>query len=130
MRNRVCLIDGCDGRIDARGWCRKHYQRWRRLGDPLASAPRLACFGHVTVRELCDELQISYRQLDYWIRNGMVAVSTATPGSGSYRTFSADEVSAIRATVHELHDAERRVIDVRSGAFFRKCIDDMERVTT
>jgi hypothetical protein len=30
-----CEIPGCDGRHEARGWCPKHYQRWRRYGDPL-----------------------------------------------------------------------------------------------
>lgn len=32
---RVCSIYGCEGEIEARGWCSKHYQRWRKSGDPL-----------------------------------------------------------------------------------------------
>lgn len=39
MCQRTCNIDGCEGRADvrgaARGWCRKHYARWQRHGDPL-----------------------------------------------------------------------------------------------
>lgn len=31
---RTCTIDGCGGRHEARGWCHKHYTRWRRYGDP------------------------------------------------------------------------------------------------
>lgn len=31
----LCSIDGCDNRIEARGWCNRHYLRWRRYGDPL-----------------------------------------------------------------------------------------------
>ena len=33
---KACAIDGCGGRVKARGWCRKHYERWRHHGDPLA----------------------------------------------------------------------------------------------
>lgn len=29
-----CEITGCAGRVEARGWCSLHYQRWKRHGDP------------------------------------------------------------------------------------------------
>lgn len=33
---RICSVDGCGKPIlNSRGWCSKHYQRWRRNGDPL-----------------------------------------------------------------------------------------------
>ena len=35
MAQGTCSICGKYGRI-ARGWCMKHYERWRRHGDPLA----------------------------------------------------------------------------------------------
>jgi len=31
-----CTIEGCRRRHWARGWCREHYNRWYRAGDPLA----------------------------------------------------------------------------------------------
>jgi hypothetical protein len=31
----ICTIDGCEGRVVGRGYCRKHYTRWDRHGDPL-----------------------------------------------------------------------------------------------
>lgn len=37
-RSEVCCISGCEGRNVGRGWCRKHYLRWRKHGDPLAAA--------------------------------------------------------------------------------------------
>lgn len=37
----LCSIDGCGGRVLARGWCSKHYQRWSNHGDPLGGGPEL-----------------------------------------------------------------------------------------
>jgi hypothetical protein len=30
----MCTITGCNRPHYARRWCRKHYERWRRTGDP------------------------------------------------------------------------------------------------
>ena len=30
----TCSIAGCDRAAKTRGWCRKHYNRWVRHGDP------------------------------------------------------------------------------------------------
>lgn len=40
MEDRTCSIDGCSrgGKI-TRGWCRPHYLRWHRNGDPLGGIP-------------------------------------------------------------------------------------------
>ena len=34
MGERTCAIEGCDGEHSGRGFCRMHYNRWRRHGDP------------------------------------------------------------------------------------------------
>lgn len=31
-----CKVDDCDQQSRVRGWCSRHYQRWRKYGDPLA----------------------------------------------------------------------------------------------
>ncbi len=31
---RTCTIDGCSAEHEARGWCKKHYERWRKHGNP------------------------------------------------------------------------------------------------
>lgn len=33
----VCTVPGCTTPAKKRGWCSKHYQRWWKHGDPLAS---------------------------------------------------------------------------------------------
>lgn len=32
----MCSIEGCEGKMYGRGWCRRHYDKWRNHGDPLA----------------------------------------------------------------------------------------------
>lgn len=32
----VCKIENCNKRHLARGWCKMHYQRWKRNGNPIA----------------------------------------------------------------------------------------------
>lgn len=34
-KNRRCSIEGCERRHLARGWCQRHYERWKRHGTPL-----------------------------------------------------------------------------------------------
>ena len=31
---RICKIDDCENKVKTRGWCNKHYIRWRIHGDP------------------------------------------------------------------------------------------------
>ena len=35
-RPAICAVDGCESPRRQREWCRKHYTRWWRHGDPLA----------------------------------------------------------------------------------------------
>lgn len=34
-KTSTCSIDGCGGQVFGRGWCQKHYSKWRNHGDPL-----------------------------------------------------------------------------------------------
>lgn len=36
MAETSCFVSGCDAPRHAKGWCLKHYTRWRRLGSPTA----------------------------------------------------------------------------------------------
>jgi hypothetical protein len=34
MKNAPCIFEGCADAAWSRGWCKRHYDRWRRHGDP------------------------------------------------------------------------------------------------
>ena len=34
-----CSVDGCETAAITRGWCQKHYRRWKRHGDPGTARP-------------------------------------------------------------------------------------------
>lgn len=36
----TCSVDGCNEPYNSRGWCRHHYNHWRRHGDPLTGRNR------------------------------------------------------------------------------------------
>lgn len=42
MTNGTCVL--CDAPSVGRGWCTKHYNRWRRHGDPLWEPPQYTLF--------------------------------------------------------------------------------------
>jgi hypothetical protein len=37
MTKRTCSIEGCEQTQTSLGWCKKHYTRWRRHGNPRTS---------------------------------------------------------------------------------------------
>src|SRR6478609_6281697 len=38
--NSVCAIETCDKPAGTRGWCERHYGRWKRHGDPMFTKKR------------------------------------------------------------------------------------------
>ena len=47
MPDRTCSIQECEGKAIARGWCSKHYHRWRRTGDTSLPSKFRAVTGSV-----------------------------------------------------------------------------------
>lgn len=97
---RLCAVDGCEHVSRARGWCVTHYERWRRYGDPLGRST----FEPVKTMPDLDALGITYRQLDYWTRCGLLQPDAATPGSGNRRVWT-DEELMVAARAARLHAA-------------------------
>jgi DNA-binding transcriptional MerR regulator len=60
-----------------------------------------------TSREVCEHVGVTYRQLDYWARTGLVTPSTPAAGQGTRRRFSAADVERVRRIAAAA--AERRV---------------------
>lgn len=51
MSDRICTVEGCIKALDSRGFCKSHYARWRRYGDPLEDrTKRGRTLTHGTVR--------------------------------------------------------------------------------
>lgn len=36
----ACTLEGCEDQRFSRGWCKSHWKRWRRHGDPLGGFSR------------------------------------------------------------------------------------------
>ncbi len=45
-----CSVDGCEREVDAKGFCRPHYRRWLRFGDPGTNVAR---YGKEWVKPVC-----------------------------------------------------------------------------
>lgn len=79
---RTCAIDDCDGRPVARGWCNRHYLRWRSHGDPLSggASPRKPTDhgdGTRTCNECGDRLDLDSFDVDLSATRGRRAVCKA-----------------------------------------------------
>lgn len=57
MSNKPCKVDGCDtpvGRHGAKGFCPKHYLRYKKFGDPFGKAKRY------TYTDFCNKHRPNY----------------------------------------------------------------------
>lgn len=44
---KTCIINSCNEKHHSRGWCSKHFQRWKRNGDPLKMIHNRPGEGHI-----------------------------------------------------------------------------------
>lgn len=52
--------------------------------------------GHISGPDLAQAAGISYRQLDYWTRTGVLSCVEASPGSGFVRAYPISQVAFAR----------------------------------
>lgn len=82
-----CKLADCDRPHEAKGYCKRHYRRWRAYGDPLGSG-RVG--GTATIPDELRHSGLTYRQLRYWCEQGFL--QAPVDPSGRARTWTPDEV--------------------------------------
>lgn len=135
MADRTCIVDGCGNRRVGRGYCRKHYQRWRSHRDPLVilrkerraeQCEMHECTAEVKARDLCAA------HYEAWRRSRTDAARCSQDGcphpaitrglcdlhvARERRTGTPDGVGRIGAPRHEFagYDAAHRRADKQFG---------------
>lgn len=83
MARKVCTVDGCGVSVRGRGWCNRHYTRWRTHGDPEFVRPRPTC----SVSD-CDRTAVTRgwcpNHYQLWRRNGDPTITKRAPNNTGY----------------------------------------------
>ena len=94
----TCVIEGCDRRRAGRGWCKMHWHRWRRHGDPTKVLVAGVDFNQKSPCSVedCDRLAHAHgfcmTHLTRWRKHGdplFVAPILGRPLVGEVPTFAA-----------------------------------------
>ena len=90
---QICSIEGCPNPPRSRGWCDKHYYRWRKYGDP-----------NVFLQE-------------HYVRRGSVPVCKVEGCEGGHEAFG-----LCRKHYRRLENLRRQFAPSRSEAEWREAI--------
>lgn len=111
---RTCGVEGCEDKQRAKGWCNRHYLRWRNHGDPLAGGPR-RLRGH----SLADRFWAKVRKTDScWNWEGHVSVH----GYGKFWTDTQNQ-PAHRVAYKLVHGELSDDMPIHHKCRNRKCVN-------
>ena len=68
-----------------------------------------------SAEQVCAEIGMTYRILDYWLRKGYIAIENDAHGSGSQRRFTASELSALRIMWARYEEVQRELARFANG---------------
>src|SRR5699024_10734828 len=68
---KTCIVEGCEKKHKARGWCNAHYRRWLKNGDPLK-----------TEFERASSTREAFDLRTQWDENGCLVWTGALSSSG------------------------------------------------
>lgn len=98
-----CSIEGCEGKHLSRGWCTKHYYRWKRTGDPNVTT-RTPPMAKDAVTRFCPKCELTKRLNEFGKRKSGALAGWCTSCSKAYdKAYAESEVGrearrAARAT--------------------------------
>lgn len=65
--------------------------------------------------EVAEMVGLSYRMLDYWVRQGYISISAKSRGSGHHRQWTHDEVEALVSVVTRYRNAQHVIEKLQDG---------------
>ena len=118
----TCAVDDCDRPVLARGWCSKHYQKWRTYGDPCAGYERPTCVVDdcptlADARGLCRRHYAQVRREEMTVAE----IEYAERKRDMFCTFC-DAARLLDARGYSLHEAARQ--QRKAPAWLRQHLDD------
>lgn len=79
--------------------------------------------GLLTSTQVCRLVGISYRQLDYWVRRGMIECPDKRGlGSGHARRWTPEDVRRLKAVVAEMREAQLILEAFSNGNLWREAV--------
>jgi DNA-binding transcriptional MerR regulator len=76
-------------------------------------------YDRLTAADVCAHAGITHRNLDYWLRSGVIDLPDRRDiGSGNFRFFTDSEADAIRRVAAEKRELDQRFSDWSSGVYW------------